>query len=95
MLACVFAHHQAAVVRACNLHTKGVALAVGDGGNDCAMIREADVGVGVQGKEGLQAFNVSRTSHSHIHDKSLTQRVLPWDASFSGGARRAHADAYV
>ncbi|GAB1221071.1 hypothetical protein ENUP19_0063G0031 [Entamoeba nuttalli] len=29
--------------------------AVGDGGNDVGMIREADVGIGVEGKEGKQA----------------------------------------
>lgn len=31
------------------------ALAIGDGGNDVAMLQEADVGVGISGKEGLQA----------------------------------------
>eukprot|EP00667_Euglena_gracilis_P000593 EG_transcript_593 len=30
-------------------------LAIGDGGNDVAMLQEADVGVGISGKEGLQA----------------------------------------
>ena len=32
-------------------------LCVGDGANDMGMIRESDVGVGIKGKEGLQAFN--------------------------------------
>jgi phospholipid-translocating ATPase len=32
-----------------------VCLAVGDGANDISMIQEADVGVGINGKEGLQA----------------------------------------
>ncbi|GFE55455.1 phospholipid-translocating P-type flippase subfamily protein [Babesia ovis] len=36
-----------------------VMMAVGDGGNDCNMIQTADVGIGLKGKEGLQAFNVS------------------------------------
>ncbi|ORM41266.1 Phospholipid-transporting ATPase 10 [Babesia sp. Xinjiang] len=36
-----------------------VVMAVGDGGNDCNMIQTADVGIGLKGKEGLQAFNVS------------------------------------
>lgn len=31
------------------------ALAIGDGGNDCAMIQAAHVGVGLNGREGLQA----------------------------------------
>ena len=29
--------------------------AVGDGGNDVGMILEADVGIGIVGKEGMQA----------------------------------------
>lgn len=32
-----------------------VTLAIGDGGNDVAMIQTARVGVGIRGKEGLQA----------------------------------------
>ena len=32
-------------------------LCVGDGANDIGMIRESDVGIGIKGKEGLQAFN--------------------------------------
>lgn len=32
-----------------------VVLAIGDGGNDCAMILLSDVGIGILGKEGLQA----------------------------------------
>ncbi len=32
-----------------------VTLAIGDGANDVAMIREAHVGVGIFGKEGRQA----------------------------------------
>ncbi|GIX64754.1 P-type ATPase 2 [Babesia caballi] len=36
-----------------------VMMAIGDGGNDCNMIQTADVGIGLKGKEGLQAFNVS------------------------------------
>jgi magnesium-transporting ATPase (P-type) len=34
-------------------------LAIGDGGNDVAMLREADVGVGISGKEGLQAVRAA------------------------------------
>eukprot|EP00058_Branchiostoma_floridae_P020846 XP_002606336.1 hypothetical protein BRAFLDRAFT_67579 [Branchiostoma floridae] len=32
-----------------------VTLAIGDGANDCSMIQEAHVGVGIMGKEGRQA----------------------------------------
>ena len=34
-------------------------LAIGDGGNDVAMIQEAHVGVGISGKEGMQASRAS------------------------------------
>lgn len=36
-----------------------VTLAIGDGANDIAMIQSADVGVGITGKEGLQAARTS------------------------------------
>ncbi|KAI9368792.1 hypothetical protein BJX61DRAFT_197261 [Aspergillus egyptiacus] len=36
-----------------------VTLAIGDGANDIAMIQEAHVGVGITGKEGLQAARIS------------------------------------
>lgn len=36
-----------------------VTLAIGDGANDVSMIQEAHVGVGISGKEGLQAVNSS------------------------------------
>ncbi|KAJ3117734.1 hypothetical protein HDU96_005864 [Phlyctochytrium bullatum] len=34
-------------------------LAIGDGANDVSMIQEADVGIGIMGKEGLQAVMAS------------------------------------
>ena len=34
-------------------------MAIGDGANDVSMIQEADVGVGISGKEGLQAVMAS------------------------------------
>ena len=36
-------------------HSKHTCVAIGDGGNDVAMIQAANVGVGLRGKEGLQA----------------------------------------
>jgi phospholipid-transporting ATPase len=36
---------------------KATTLSIGDGANDVSMIREADVGVGIIGKEGRQAAN--------------------------------------
>ncbi|KAF2233405.1 phospholipid-translocating P-type ATPase [Viridothelium virens] len=38
---------------------KSVTLAIGDGANDIAMIQEAHVGIGITGKEGLQAARSS------------------------------------
>ena len=38
---------------------KSVTLAIGDGANDIAMIQEAHVGIGITGKEGMQAARVS------------------------------------
>lgn len=43
-------------------------LAIGDGGNDVSMVREADVGVGLGGPEGIQAaraadFQLARFAH--------------------------------
>ena len=43
------------MVRTVRFLTGKVCLSVGDGGNDVPMILEADVGVGVMGKEGQQA----------------------------------------
>jgi phospholipid-translocating ATPase len=35
--------------------TKALTVAIGDGGNDVSMIQKANVGIGILGKEGLQA----------------------------------------
>jgi len=45
---------KADVVEAVTKQTNAVTLAIGDGGNDVAMIQKAHVGVGISGKEGLQ-----------------------------------------
>lgn len=47
---------------------------VGDGGNDVAMIQESNVGIGIVGKEGLQASlaaDFSITQFSHIRELIL------------------------
>ena len=48
-------------------------LAIGDGANDVGMILEADVGIGIQGLEGLQA---SRASDYAITQFSHLQKLL-------------------
>ncbi|KAL5615590.1 hypothetical protein BROUX41_005629 [Berkeleyomyces rouxiae] len=42
-----------------NLKHHGLTLAIGDGANDLAMISASHVGVGISGKEGLQAARVA------------------------------------
>lgn len=39
------------LLKSCDYRT----LAIGDGGNDVRMIQTADIGVGISGREGLQA----------------------------------------
>ena len=48
-------------------------LAIGDGANDCGMIQEAHVGIGVMGKEGRQAV---RTSDYAVARFKFLWRVL-------------------
>ena len=40
-------------------HKNKVTLAIGDGANDCSMITKAHVGVGIAGREGMQAARSS------------------------------------
>ncbi|EPY32220.1 phospholipid-translocating ATPase [Strigomonas culicis] len=61
---------KAAVVKAMRRHIhKSVCMAaIGDGGNDVAMILEANVGIGIEGVEGKQAsmaadFSITQFSH--------------------------------
>ena len=46
---------KAQVVRLIKSSSKKITAAIGDGGNDIAMIKEASVGVGIVGREGKQA----------------------------------------
>ena len=41
-----------------------IVLAIGDGGNDVGMIEEANIGIGIMGKEGNSAAGVSDFSFS-------------------------------
>jgi phospholipid-translocating ATPase len=51
---------KASLVKAVRMKGNGlVTLAIGDGANDIAMIQEAHVGIGITGKEGLQAARTS------------------------------------
>ena len=60
--------------------THGRTLAIGDGVNDVAMIQEADVGLGIVGKEGMQAslaadFSIMKFKHM--------QRLILWHGRLS------------
>ncbi|KAI8906959.1 hypothetical protein EDD86DRAFT_210177 [Gorgonomyces haynaldii] len=50
---------KAMVVRLVKNGLGAMCLAIGDGANDVSMIREADIGIGINGKEGVQAVNAS------------------------------------
>lgn len=60
---------KADIVRLLKKFSGGKRIAsVGDGGNDVGMILEADVGIGIEGKEGMQAalasdFSITQFSH--------------------------------
>lgn len=49
-------------------------LAIGDGANDIAMIQEAHVGIGITGREGLQAARTS--DYSIAQFRFLTKLLL-------------------
>lgn len=57
-----------------------ITLAIGDGANDVAMIRSAHVGIGISGKEGLQAANSADYS---IGQFRFLVRLLLVHGSFS------------
>ncbi|GAV51759.1 hypothetical protein ZYGR_0AF02300 [Zygosaccharomyces rouxii] len=56
-----------------NINKDLVTLAIGDGANDIAMIQSADIGVGITGKEGLQA---SRSSDYSIAQFKFLMKML-------------------
>lgn len=69
------------------INPKMISLAIGDGGNDVSMIKEADVGVGIFGKEGYQAISASDYAVAEfqflkrlmfIHGRLNTRRMTIW-----------------
>ena len=76
LLPCI-SPQKASIVKIVRDKTQKVCLAVGDGANDVRMILEADIGIGISGKEGRQAVNSS--------DYSLGQFRFPKDCYLSIG----------
>lgn len=66
-------------------HTNNKRIAaVGDGGNDVGMILEADVGIGIVGKEGMQASlaaDFSITEFGHLRKLILWHGRLSYKRS--------------
>lgn len=59
------------ILKSCDYRT----LAIGDGGNDVRMIQQADIGVGISGREGLQA---ARAADYSIGSKLTNTSVFVW-----------------
>lgn len=58
---------QAQVVELVKRGLGKMTLAVGDGANDVSMIQKADVGVGIAGREGMQAVMASDFAMARFH----------------------------
>jgi phospholipid-translocating P-type ATPase (flippase) len=65
---------KATIVRMIRTRAKRLTLAIGDGANDVGMIMEADVGIGISGKEGRQA--VLASDYSFAQFKYLQQLLF-------------------
>jgi len=65
---------KAQVVQLVKQRKKKVTLAIGDGGNDVGMIQMASVGVGISGREGLQASRAA--DYSFAKFKFLKRLIL-------------------
>ncbi|KAH9743900.1 phospholipid-transporting ATPase 2 [Citrus sinensis] len=59
------------LLKSCDYRT----LAIGDGGNDVRMIQKADIGVGISGREGLQAARAADYSIGSLSGTSLFNSV--------------------
>lgn len=57
---------KARVVKLAKKNLKCVTLAIGDGANDVSMIQAADIGIGIQGREGAQAVRAADYSFAEF-----------------------------
>lgn len=65
---------KALVVKLAKYKEKSISLSIGDGANDVPMIMEANIGIGIRGKEGTQAVRSSDYAISQF--QFLTRLVL-------------------
>lgn len=62
-------------------YTNGKRIAgIGDGGNDVSMILESDVGIGIEGKEGMQA---SLASDFSLKEFGQLNKLVLWHGRLS------------
>ncbi|KAF9172112.1 putative aminophospholipid-translocase [Mortierella sp. AD011] len=66
---------KADIARLIKTYTKKRICCIGDGGNDVSMIQQADVGVGIVGKEGKQA---SLAADFSVNQFSYLTKLLLW-----------------
>ncbi|GIX66375.1 aminophospholipid-transporting P-type ATPase [Babesia caballi] len=80
---------KAELVRLIKQYTGKRTCAIGDGDNDVPMIMEADVGIGIVGKEGLQASLSADYSIHHFH---YIKRLILWHGrnSYKSSASLTH-----
>ncbi len=64
---------KASIVEGIRVRMPGLTMAIGDGANDIAMITSSHVGIGISGREGLQA---SRVADFSIAQFRFLQRLL-------------------
>ena len=71
---------KAQIVKKMKQYTGLCVAAIGDGGNDVGMIQEADVGIGIVGKEGKQA---SLSADFSINEFNNILKLLLWHGRMS------------
>lgn len=64
-------------VRMIKTHLGKICLSIGDGGNDVSMIKEANIGIGLYGEEGMSAVQAS--------DYALPEFKMLWRLLFVHG----------
>ena len=71
---------KATIVEMIKKYTKMRICAIGDGGNDVGMIQEAHVGIGIVGKEGMQA---ALAADFQINEFGIIEELILWHGRLS------------